>query len=75
MNKEVLKTKNLNNFGHVLVNSDHSLFVKKYYDFLKYKLQPSNDSSSPIPTLDWVFLDLDWTALDLGLRNWTWACQ
>ena len=41
MNKEVLKTKNLNNFGHVSVNSDHSLFVKKYYDFLKYKLHPN----------------------------------
>ena len=41
MNKEVLKTKNLNNFGHVSVNSDHSLFVKKYYDFFKYKLHPT----------------------------------
>ena len=44
MNKEVLKTKNLNNFGHVSVNSDHSLFVKKYYDFFKYKLHPNNGS-------------------------------
>ena len=42
MNKEVLKTKNLNNFGHVSVNRDHSLFVRKYYDFLKYKLHPNS---------------------------------
>ena len=40
MNNEILRTKNLNNFGHVSVNSDHSLFVKKYYDFFKYKLHP-----------------------------------
>ena len=48
MNKEVLKTKNLNNFGHVSVNSDHSLFVKKYYDFLKYKLHPIIKSSPAV---------------------------
>ena len=34
-----------------------------------------SDIPSPIPTLDLNFLDLDWTGLDLGLRNWTWACQ
>ena len=38
-------------------------------------LQDYSDSLSPIPTLDLNFLDLDWTELDLGLRNWTWACQ
>ena len=55
MNKEVLKTKNLNNFGHVSVNSDHSLFVKKYYDFFKYKLHPNegalNGLLSPFTSL------------------------
>ena len=38
-------------------------------------LQDYSDSPSPIPTLDLNFLDLDWTGLDLGLRNWDWACQ
>ena len=41
MNKEVLKTKNFNNFALVSVNSDQSLFVKKYYELFKYKLHPS----------------------------------
>ena len=41
MNKEVLKTKNFNNFALVSVNSDQSLFVKKYYELFKYKLHPN----------------------------------
>ena len=33
------------------------------------------DSPSPIPTLDWDFLNLDWSGVKMGLGNWTWACQ
>ena len=47
MNKEVLKTKNFNNFALVSVNSDQSLFVKKYYELFKYKLHPT-----PHPSLN-----------------------
>ena len=41
MKKEVLKTKNFDNFALVSVNSDQSLFVKKYYELFKYKLHPN----------------------------------
>ena len=38
--------------------------------------QDYRDSPSPILTLNnWDFLVFDSNGLDLGLGNWTWACQ
>ena len=38
--------------------------------------QDYSDSPSPILTLNnWDFLVFDSNGLDLGLGNWTWACQ
>lgn len=33
--------------------------------------------TTPVKFRLWIgsFLYLDWTGLNLGLRNWTWACQ
>ena len=40
-------------------------FIAFYFVWLKWSLN-NDDSASPIPILDWDFLDLDWIGMDLG---------
>ena len=51
-------------------------FIAFYFVWLKWSLN-NDDSASPIPILDWDFLDLDWIGMDLGhkIGLGLWLCN